>query len=89
MGYKEIAKNIGLSLLTIISITLFIQFRLPKTEAQSSNLPRPRFEVILYDGNRDDDPVVYHDKETGQEIVCFSGGGHQVIPSCWLTGRKW
>ena len=31
--------------------------------------------------------VVWHDKETGQEIVCLVRTNSS--PSCWLTGRKW
>lgn len=31
---------------------------------------------------------VFHDKETGQEIVCVTGGLDGSM-SCYLSGRKW
>jgi len=52
-------------------------------------LPRPRFELLL----NEDDPsfsrgwfAVYHDKESGQEVVCHGSG---IAMACWQTGRKW
>jgi hypothetical protein len=55
--------------------------------------PRPRFEQILLEDDKSTDYYmkVIHDKETGQEIVCYiqSGNLRDRTVSCWLTGRKW
>ena len=32
--------------------------------------------------------IVFHDRDTGQEIVCTVAGGVGG-PSCWPSGRKW
>lgn len=47
--------------------------------------PRPRFEVILSEVLF----TAYHDRETGQEIVCTTGHYGDNARSCWLTGRVW
>lgn len=48
--------------------------------------PHPRFEEI-YSQQLDNwrNVTVIHDKETGQEVVCYWNRG----PACWLTGRSW
>lgn len=50
---------------------------------------RPRFEMILdqYHEPKNHSFEVFHDKETGQEIVCVYGG--LDMASCYLTGRSW
>jgi hypothetical protein len=62
--------------------------------------PRPRFERIYSeDLDRGGQPrlsgdnfyriVIYHDRETGQEIACMDMTRRDAGGSCWLTGRKW
>jgi hypothetical protein len=53
--------------------------------------PRPRFEAVYIEkhpeqGTYVDAIEVWHDKETGQEIVCIEG---YRKASCYLTGRVW
>jgi|SRR5208337_827748 len=58
--------------------------------------PRPRFELLLFErtsafadsasGSNIYRWEVWHDKETGQEIVCPMGIKEA---SCYLTGRSW
>jgi len=58
---------------------------------------RPRFEQIYYEDHYKN-PFgstmvpqafyVWHDKESGQEIVCAIGYSANPI-SCWPTGRNW
>jgi hypothetical protein len=63
------------------------------TTASVSENPRPRFETVLKENMSEHDAwmLVLHDKETGQEIVCYEhwtyAGGYS--PACWLTGRNW
>lgn len=57
----------------------------------------PRFEFIydqlLIGEHIDNHFTVYHDRSTGQEIVCiYDNGGRLNVPSpesCYLSGRKW
>ena len=49
-----------------------------------------RFTNLLHQG--DEVEVffhVYHDNETGQEIVCTTNEAHYDEGGCWLTGRVW
>ncbi len=69
-----------------------VQARVSEPPASVNQLPRPRFELLLkeeHDGNGPHDGTdfyVYHDRESGQEIVCpYTGWG----VSCYPTGRKW
>ena len=52
----------------------------------AENHPK-RFQPLLVQDNERFE--VWHDTETGQEIVCATGGGVQMNTSCWLTGRTW
>jgi len=59
----------------------------------SENPPRPRFEHVMYEYHPQNDGFiaafqVWHDLETGQEVVCARGGGG-ISVSCWPTGRSW
>jgi hypothetical protein len=53
----------------------------------------PRFEHIyeeyLDHGIDSADFEVYHDKVTGQELVCVEAHSRYDANSCYLTGRKW
>lgn len=59
---------------------------------------QPRFEHVytspwidyIIGGNifRSKAFIVFHDRETGQEIVCVDGSAY-AAESCYLTGRKW
>lgn len=53
------------------------------------SMPRPRFEFLLWEDMKGMNASfqVYHDKETGQEIVCVMD--KLAAPSCYLTGRSW
>lgn len=58
---------------------------------QTPVLPRPRFRELYEESLASDDDSwfdVYQDRETGQEIVCYSQGRLGLV-SCWLTGRSW
>ncbi len=33
--------------------------------------------------------TVFHDRDTGQEIVCILRGDSYDSSSCYLTGRRW
>lgn len=48
----------------------------------------PRFELIYTESLEDIAFHVYHDKDTGQEIVCGRPYDSHTY-SCYLTGRKW
>ena len=59
--------------------------------SRDSTPPRPRFETVYIEkhpeqGTFVDQVEVWHDKETGQEIVCVEGYRRG---SCYLTGRVW
>jgi hypothetical protein len=54
--------------------------------AEEVKNPRPRFEKLYNEGKFN----VWHDRETGQEIVCVEQyGSRDPSNSCWITGRKW
>jgi hypothetical protein len=64
----------------------------PQDDAYSTP-PRPRFEKVL-DEKHDKDYwttrfYVWHDRETGQEIVCVYNSYGDGVGGCYLTGRKW
>ena len=69
-------------------VLLIILFLVGGAISQSS---RPRFErILLEEHDHSTYFVVIHDKETGQEVVCYkSGVDLGFAPSCWLTGRNW
>ncbi len=60
------------------------------THLQDNAHPRPRFEKVLEETNNESvytaNFIVWHDKETGQETVCYMSGNRT---GCWLTGRTW
>jgi hypothetical protein len=65
---------------------------------KEQTIPRPRFENIYNEDHSGQFPAafyVWHDKESGQEIVCTAGVykgaivSEQYHPSCWPTGRNW
>jgi hypothetical protein len=54
----------------------------------------PRFEHVYtqtleLDGFQSTMFNVYHDKSSGQEIVCVLSGQTYASAQCYLTGRKW
>ena len=76
----------------VIALVILVAYALCQTE------PRPRFENIYNENHYGSFPsafYVWHDKESGQEVVCaagiYSGGllAKQYHPSCWPTGRSW
>lgn len=77
--------------LFVIGLVVLTFLVLPKSKAQETAWPR--FELLSkqYHAVGDNNPwasifKVYHDRETGQEVVCVTvdrGGG------CYLTGRNW
>jgi hypothetical protein len=85
---KKVFWALSPSMITIVGGVLIWMFVPHTVHTQVQQPPRPRFEMIYHEGDTDG-PAVWRDKETGQEIVCFAGGGVQQNPSCWLTGRKW
>jgi len=51
----------------------------------------PRFEILITQrvGNYHDEIKAIHDRETGQEVVCYSMFANGPAVSCWFTGRNW
>jgi hypothetical protein len=84
--------------LTLLLLAGYAAFMCASIPASSVTPPRPRFEFV-YDEVKDDNSfgfVVYHDRETGQEIVCLKdvldnnfGRRIAVSRTCWTTGRTW
>lgn len=68
---------------------------LPWTSVSHADQPK-RFEEVVRetvynpsDGHTSGEVIyVYHDKESGAEIVCVVGGAHYNM-SCVTTGRNW
>lgn len=57
---------------------------------------QPRFEQVYNQAMKNDSLMgyetiftVFHDKDTGQEIVCIMRNSSTASNSCYLTGRKW
>lgn len=81
----------GRMFLFIIGLVVITFLVLPKSKAQETQWPRFEFLSKQYPAVGEKGPFanvfkVYHDRETGQEIVCVSvdrGGG------CYTTGRNW
>ena len=87
-----IKDKIGIgSIVFALVVASIMLFGAPKIKAQS----KQRFEIVSYQdtvgiGNVAKEFEVWHDGETGQEIVCVAGpGGNSTPLSCYLTGRTW
>lgn len=89
---KTFEAKVGIFMILVLVIGFYA---LPKGKAQNGSLPRPRFEHIWIQNNVGDYESVmskievWHDKETGQETICYTAYDSPYSTSCLLTGRSW
>lgn len=67
----------------ILSWALILAFYKP---IRPPSPPPARLERLLEEGTDQHKREIWHDKETGQEIICFNN--YNMYVSCLLSGRK-
>ena len=85
-------KNSCIALTVFLAFLVVMGWTYVLAQSAQSPPPRPRFEFLLVEEGVPSNGwrmnfLVYHDRETGQEIVCSTGG--LAAMACYPTGRKW